>query len=57
MASIGEAPYEWSLESDVLAGAPNATEVLLVGGLAAISSGAITLGRLGPMRPPVASTP
>jgi len=39
MASIGEAPYEWSIESDVLAWGANAPEVLMVGGLAAISSG------------------
>ena len=39
MASIGETPYEWSIDSDVLAWGPNATEVLTVGGLAAISSG------------------
>ena len=39
MASIGETPYEWSIDSDVLAWGPNATEVLSVGGLAAISSG------------------
>jgi diguanylate cyclase (GGDEF)-like protein len=39
MASIGEAPYEWNIESDVLAWGANATDVLMVGGLAAISSG------------------
>jgi diguanylate cyclase (GGDEF)-like protein len=39
MASIGEAPYEWSIESDVLAWGANATDVLMVGSLAAISSG------------------
>ena len=39
MASIGEAPYEWTIDSDVLAWGPNATGVLLVGGLATISSG------------------
>ena len=39
MASIGETPYEWSIDSDVLAWGANATEVLTVGGLAAISSG------------------
>ena len=39
MASIGETPYEWSIDSDVLAWGPNATEVLMVGSLAAISSG------------------
>ena len=39
MASIGETPYEWSIESDVLAWGSNATEVLMVGGLAPISSG------------------
>jgi diguanylate cyclase (GGDEF)-like protein len=39
MASVGETPYEWSIDSDVLAWGPNATEVLSVGGLAAISSG------------------
>ncbi|AMN45347.1 diguanylate cyclase [Rhodoplanes sp. Z2-YC6860] len=39
MASIGEAPYEWTIESDVLAWGANATDVLNVGSLAAISSG------------------
>jgi diguanylate cyclase (GGDEF)-like protein len=39
MASIGEAPYEWTIESDVLAWGANATDVLTVGSLAAISSG------------------
>ena len=39
MASIGETPYEWSIGSDVLAWGSNATEVLAVGSLAAISSG------------------
>ena len=39
MASIGEAPYEWTIETDVLAWGANATEVLMVGSLAAIASG------------------
>jgi diguanylate cyclase (GGDEF)-like protein len=39
MASIGDTPYEWSIDSDVLAWGPNATEVLAVSSLAAISSG------------------
>ena len=39
MASIGETPYEWSIDSDVLAWGANATEVLKLGSLAAISSG------------------
>ena len=39
MASIGETPYEWSIDSDVLAWGANATDVLMVGSLAAISSG------------------
>jgi diguanylate cyclase (GGDEF)-like protein len=39
MASIGETPYEWSIDSDVLAWGPNAAQVLMVGSLAAISSG------------------
>jgi hypothetical protein len=39
MASIGETPYEWSIGSDELAWGPNATQVLMVGSLAAISSG------------------
>ncbi|MEA2925026.1 MAG: hypothetical protein QOD25_2148 [Alphaproteobacteria bacterium] len=39
MASIGETPYEWSIDSDVLAWGPNATQVLMVDSLAAISSG------------------
>jgi len=39
MASIGEVPYEWSIGSDVLAWGRNAAEVLMVGGLAPISSG------------------
>ena len=30
MASIGEAPYEWTIESDVLAWGANATDVLTV---------------------------
>ena len=42
MASIGEAPYEWTIESDVLAWGANATDVLMVGHVAAISSGATT---------------
>jgi hypothetical protein len=39
MASVGETPYEWSIASDVLAWGRNATGVLMVGSLAAISSG------------------
>ena len=39
MASIGEAPYEWTIATDVLAWGANATEVLSVGSLVAISSG------------------
>ena len=39
MASIGEVPYDWSIDSDGLAWGPNATQVLTVGSLAAISSG------------------
>ena len=39
MASIGEAAYEWNIATDVLAWGANATEVLMLGGLAAISSG------------------
>lgn len=39
MASIGETPYEWSIDSDVLVWGANATQVLMVGGRAAISSG------------------
>ena len=39
MASVGETPYEWSIDSDVLAWGGNVTEVLAVGSLAAISSG------------------
>jgi diguanylate cyclase (GGDEF)-like protein len=39
MASIGEAPYEWTIATDVLAWGVNATEVLSIGSLAAISSG------------------
>jgi diguanylate cyclase (GGDEF)-like protein len=39
MASIGETPYEWSIDSDVLAWGANATRTLMVGSLAAISSG------------------
>jgi diguanylate cyclase (GGDEF)-like protein len=39
MESIGEAPYEWTIETDVLAWGANATDVLMVGSLAAISSG------------------
>jgi len=39
MASVGEVPYEWMIDSDVLAWGRNATDVLMVGNLAAISSG------------------
>jgi diguanylate cyclase (GGDEF)-like protein len=39
MASVGDAPYEWAIDSDLLAWGPNATEVLMVASLAAISSG------------------
>jgi diguanylate cyclase (GGDEF)-like protein len=39
MASIGEVPYDWSIDSDGLAWGPNATKVLMVGSLASISSG------------------
>ena len=39
MASIGETPYEWAIDSDVLAWGSNATRMLMVGSLAAISSG------------------
>ena len=39
MASIGEAPYEWTIATDVLAWGANATDVLSVGGLTSISSG------------------
>jgi diguanylate cyclase (GGDEF)-like protein len=39
MASIGEAPYEWTIETDVLAWGANATDVLMVNSFAAISSG------------------
>ncbi len=39
MASIGEVAYEWSIGSDGLAWGRNATDVLTVGSLAAISSG------------------
>src|SRR5262249_42978468 len=39
MASIGEAPYEWTIETDVLAWCADATDVRAVNSLAAISSG------------------
>jgi diguanylate cyclase (GGDEF)-like protein len=39
MASIGETPYEWTIETDVIAWGANATDVLMVNSLAAISSG------------------
>jgi len=39
MASIGETPYEWLIDSDVLSWGANATRTLMVGSLAAISSG------------------
>jgi diguanylate cyclase (GGDEF)-like protein len=39
MASIGETPYEWSIDSDVLVWGANATRMLMVASLAAISSG------------------
>ena len=48
MASIGEAPYAWSIDSDVLEWGANAAEVLMVGGLAAISTGRGYAKLLGP---------
>ncbi|MEA2983020.1 MAG: hypothetical protein QOF09_4843, partial [Alphaproteobacteria bacterium] len=39
MASIGEVPYDWSIDNDGLAWGPNATKVLGIASLAAISSG------------------
>ena len=39
MASIGEAPYLWSIDSDRLFWGANATQVLMADSLAAISSG------------------
>ena len=39
MASIGETPYEWSIDTDVLVWGPNATELLMVRSLAEISTG------------------
>ena len=48
MTSIGEAPYAWSIDSDALEWGANAAEVLMVGGLAAISSGRAYAKLLGP---------
>jgi len=48
MASIGEAPYAWSIDSDVLEWGVNAAEVLMVGGLATISTGRGYAKLLGP---------
>jgi diguanylate cyclase (GGDEF)-like protein len=39
MASVGETPYQWSIESDVLVWGANAAQVLKVSDPAAISSG------------------
>ena len=39
MSSIGEIPYQWTIDSDVLVWGANAAQVLMVGGIAAISSG------------------
>jgi diguanylate cyclase (GGDEF)-like protein len=39
MASIGEVPYEWSIDSDAVTWGPNATQVLAVTSLGAISTG------------------
>src|SRR5690349_16894930 len=39
MSSIGEVPYEWMIESDILAWGPNAANVLMVSSHAMISSG------------------
>ena len=56
MASIGEAPYEWSIDSDVLAWGANATEVLSVGGLAVdLERAQLRQAARAPMRRPAAS--
>jgi diguanylate cyclase (GGDEF)-like protein len=39
LASVGEVPYDWRIDSDVLTWGPNVTGVLLIRDLAAISSG------------------
>jgi diguanylate cyclase (GGDEF)-like protein len=39
LASVGEVAYDWRIDTDVLLWSTNAAEVLLIGDLAAISSG------------------
>ena len=39
LASVGEVAYDWRIDTDVLLWSKNAAEVLLIGDLAAISSG------------------
>ena len=39
MASVGEAPYLWSIDTDQLTWGANAPQILTAGSVAAISSG------------------
>jgi diguanylate cyclase (GGDEF)-like protein len=39
LASIGEVPYEWEIESDALTWGPNTTSVLMISDVSAISTG------------------
>src|SRR5690606_30311135 len=39
MTSVGEVPYAWSLDTDALVWGPNVSDVLTVGGAAAIVTG------------------
>ena len=39
LASVGEAAYDWRIDSDELLWSGNAAEVLLIGDIAAVSSG------------------
>jgi diguanylate cyclase (GGDEF)-like protein len=51
MASVGELPYEWSIDSDELIWGVNAVDVLPVGGAAAIASGRSYAKLLDPASP------
>ena len=51
MASVGEVPYEWSIDSDELIWGANAVDVLPVGGAAVVSSGRSYAKLLDPASP------
>jgi diguanylate cyclase (GGDEF)-like protein len=51
LASVGEVPYEWSIDSDELIWGANAAELFLVGSIAAISSGRDYAKLLDPSSP------